>query len=293
DDPAFVQSNPTWSPDGQTVIFARNRAAKLQRPAKADAILLTSQECEEFLKGKEFKFDLYRLPFNGGKGGKAEPVQGASANGRSNYFPKFSPDGRWIVFCEASNYMLLQPDSDLFIIPAEGGEARRLGCNLGRMNSWHTWSPDGRWLVFSSKEHSDYTQLYLSRISSQGEASPPVWLANMVAPGRAANIPEFVNLPSDAIVKIKEQFLDDYSYTRAGNELFYGGDVDKAMEKYLQAISLNPDNAMAQQRLGFLLLCVKHRPDESISHSETAVRLEPRNGFAHFDLGSGLAERGD
>ena len=158
DDPAFVQSNPTWSPDGQTVIFARNRAAKLQRPAKADAILLTSEECEEFLKGKEFKFDLYRLPFNGGKGGKAEPVQGASANGRSNYFPKYSPDGHWIVFCEASNYMLLQPDSELFIIPAEGGEARRLGCNLGRMNSWHTWSPDGRWLVFSSKEHSDYTQ---------------------------------------------------------------------------------------------------------------------------------------
>ena len=76
----------------------------------------------------------------GVKGGKAEPMRGASGNGRSNYFPKFSPDGRWIVFCQASNYMLLQPDSQLYIIPAAGGEARRLGCNLGRMNSWHTWS---------------------------------------------------------------------------------------------------------------------------------------------------------
>jgi Tol biopolymer transport system component len=44
------------------------------------------------------------------------------------------------------------------------------------MNSWHSWSPDGRWLVFSSKEHSDYTQLYLTRITGKGEASPPVWL---------------------------------------------------------------------------------------------------------------------
>ena len=130
-------------------------------------------------------------------------------------------------------------------------------------------------------------------MSPDGEASPPVWLSNMVAPGRAANIPEFVNLPSDAIVKINEQFLDDYSYTRVGNQLLYSGDADKAMDNYLQALSLNPDNAMAQQRLGFLLLCVKHRPDESIPHSETAVRLEPRNGFAHFDLGSALAERGD
>ncbi len=41
--------------------------------------------------------------------------------------------------------------------------ARPLACNLGRMNSWHSWSPDGRWLVFASKQHSDYTQLYLAR----------------------------------------------------------------------------------------------------------------------------------
>jgi dipeptidyl aminopeptidase/acylaminoacyl peptidase len=26
DDPAFVQSNPSWSPDGQTIVFARSQA---------------------------------------------------------------------------------------------------------------------------------------------------------------------------------------------------------------------------------------------------------------------------
>ena len=39
----------------------------------------------------------------------------------SNFFPKYSPDGKWIVFCKAKSYMLLQPDSELYIIPAEGG----------------------------------------------------------------------------------------------------------------------------------------------------------------------------
>ena len=34
--------------------------------------------------------------------------------------------GSWIVFCKARSYMLLQRDSELYIIPAEGGEARRL-----------------------------------------------------------------------------------------------------------------------------------------------------------------------
>ena len=221
DDPAFVQSNPTWSPAGQWVVFARNRAAELEKSRNTGSILLTPDECEEFLqRGKEFKYELWRVPFNAGKGGKAEPLRGASGNGRSNYFPKYSPDGRWIVFCQASNYMLLQPDSELYIIPAAGGEARRLGCNLKRMNSWHTWSADSRWLVFSSKAHSDYTQLYLTRINERGEASPPVWLEHLVAPGRAANIPEFVALPPNGIVKVRERFLDDNSFTRAGNEFF-------------------------------------------------------------------------
>jgi len=287
DDPAFVQSNPTWSPDGHWVVFARNRAYELEKARDTGRILLTPEECEEFLeRGREFRYDLYRVPFNGGAGGLAEPLRGASANGRSNFFPKYSPDGRWIVFCQAANYMLLQPDSEMFIIPSAGGEPRRLGCNLGRMNSWHTWSPDGRWLVFSSKEHSDYTQLYLARMAENGEAGPPVWLEHMVAPGRAANIPEFVALPPDAIGRIREQFLDDYSYTRAGNEFFRAGDADRAIEKFELALAMNPNNAVAHQRLGFLLFRVKNRLAEAIVHSRTAVRLEPRNGFAHFDLGA-------
>ena len=294
DDPAFVQSNPAWSPDGQWVVFARNRAAELEKSRNTGSIVLTPEECEEFLKrGKEFKYELWRVPFNAGKGGKAELLRGASGNGRSNYFPKYSPDGRWIVFCQASNYMLLQPDSELYIIPAAGGEARRLGCNLKRMNSWHTWSADSRWLVFSSKADSDYTQLYLTRIDERGEASPPVWLEHMVAPGRAANIPEFVALPPNGIVKVREQFLDDNSYTRAGNEFFRAEDADHAIEKYRIALSMNPNNAMAHQRLGFLLYRVKHQQPEALEHTRTAVQLEPRNPFAQFDLGAALAEHGD
>ena len=92
-----------------------------------DSVLLTPDECQEFLDGRQdFQFDLYRIPFNDGKGGTAEPLAGASHNGMSNYFPKYSPDGKWIVFCKAKSFMLLQPDSELYIIPAEGGEARRL-----------------------------------------------------------------------------------------------------------------------------------------------------------------------
>ena len=142
DDPQYVQSNPAWSPNGQEIVFARSTAYPLRRLRDTQRVLLTADECKEFLEeGKKFKFDLYRVPFNGGKGGEPVPIEGASNNGMSNFFPKYSPDGKWIVFCRADSFMLLQPDSELYIIPAEGGEARRLRCNTDRMNSWHSGRP--------------------------------------------------------------------------------------------------------------------------------------------------------
>jgi hypothetical protein len=124
DDPAYVQSNPAWSPDGKHIVFARSKAYELRNKSAQGKLLLSADDCAEFLReGKPFTFELYRIPYNNGAGGKAEPLAGASRNGRSNYFPKYSPDGKWIVFCQSSNYMLLQPDSELYIIPAEGGAA--------------------------------------------------------------------------------------------------------------------------------------------------------------------------
>jgi tetratricopeptide (TPR) repeat protein len=115
----------------------------------------------------------------------------------------------------------------------------------------------------------------------------------MVAPGRAANIPEFVALAPDSIVKVHEQFLDDGSYTRAGNEFYRQGDSDRAIEKYKTALSLNPNNVMAHQRLGFLLYNTKNQANEAMEHMQAAVQLDPRNAFAQFDLGTALRNQGD
>jgi len=292
DDPQFVQSNPGWSPDGRVIVFARATAYQLQNAAKG-SILLTPEECREFLvDGKPFQFDLYRIPYNDGAGGAAEPLAGASGNGLSNFFPKYSPDGKWIVFCRARNYMLLQPDSELFIIPAAGGEARRLRCNTARMNSWHSWSPNGRWLVFSSKANSAYTQLWLAHMDAEGNSAPPIVLAQMTAPDRAANIPEFVNLGPGAIHKINDQFLNDYSFERAGNEFYRAGDSDGAIRQYGKALEINPANANVHQRLGFLLFNIKHQLPEGLAHSQEAVRLDARNVFAQSDLGMAFFQMG-
>jgi len=283
DDPNYVQSNPTWSPDGKYIVFARSKAYQLRKDE--GRVLLTKQECEEFLEeGKQFLFDLYRIPFNDGKGGEPEPLPGASNNGMSNYFAKYSPDGKWIIFCKAKSFMLLQPDSELYIMPAEGGEPRRLRGNTSRMNSWHSWSPNGKWLVFSSKANTAYTQLFLTHIDDEGNSSPAVLLANFTEPDRAANIPEFVNIETTALTRIREGFLDDVSFVRSGDAfLFRGHDVKGAMREYRKALELNPKNAIAHSNLGGLLVN-EGVPIEGAYHLSEAIRLDPENYSAHYNL---------
>ena len=284
DDPDYVQSNPSWSPDGKTIVFARSKAYDFKPSSAKGKVLLTQEECREFLKEKKpFRFDLYRIPFNQGRGGHAVPLEGASFNGMSNFFAKYSPDGRWIVFCQAKKYMLLQPDSKLFIIPAEGGEAEALDCNTALMNSWHSWSPNSRWLVFSSKKNTPYTQLFLTHIDKTGGSSPPVLLEHFTSENRAANIPEF--LPANTVIrKIHEQFVDDYSFVRKGELSALYGDINDAIEFFRHALKLNPDNYRAHLGLG-LLFHDKGLAEQAMFHYKQTYELEPRNAVINNEIG--------
>jgi hypothetical protein len=202
DDPKYVQTDGVWSRDGKWIVFARAEARDPRKPGQPAA--LHSNDPNE----TQIQYDIYRIPFNDGKGGKAERIVGASENGMSNSFPKVSPDGKWIVFVQAKNGQLMRPDSQLYIVPFEGGIARRMRANTRLMNSWHSFSPNGRWMVFSSKARSPYTQMYLTHIDADGNDSPPILIDNTTASNRAVNIPEFVNIDPDGIEDIQVHVAD-------------------------------------------------------------------------------------
>lgn len=210
DNPKYVQTDGVWSPDGKYIVFARAEARDPRPPGQR--LATHANDANE----AQIKYDLYRIPFNGGKGGPPERIVGASENGMSNNFPKISPDGKWIVFVQCRNGQLMRPDSQLYIIPAAGGTARRLRANTRLMNSWHSWSPNGRWLVFSSKARSPYTQMYLTHIDEQGNSSPAILIDNATASNRAVNIPEFVNINPDGIDQIEVHVADGADVATGG-----------------------------------------------------------------------------
>lgn len=55
--------------------------------------------------------------------------------------PSWSPDGRWIAYT--------QYDGGIWLIPANGGESRKLVPVVGRVEPH--WSPDGEWIFFRSR----------------------------------------------------------------------------------------------------------------------------------------------
>jgi len=292
DDPQYVQTNAVWSHDGKYIVFARTKAYHAQRLEQQNSALVNEKDVPEFTVEKQpFRYDLYRIPFNDGKGGTPEPLRGASGDGMSNYFPKFSPDGKWIVFCKAKSYMLLQPDSDLYIIPAEGGTARRLRYNTARMNSWHSWSSNSRWLVFSSKVNGPYTQLFLTHIDENGNDTPPVLLERFTSSDRAANIPEFVKLPGDAIADIREQFLNSYSFLRAGLANEHTGDHAGAERAYRRGLESVPDDAELRNALGWTLFQEGNTADAVVEYRR-ALKTNPISAKVHNNLALALVELG-
>jgi dipeptidyl aminopeptidase/acylaminoacyl peptidase len=82
--------------------------------------------------------------------------------------PQISPDGRWVAYVvETINKEKDSSNSDLYMVPLNGGEAIRLTSNEEDDNH-PRWSPDNKYLAFFSKRNKKKQVFLLNR--SGGEA---------------------------------------------------------------------------------------------------------------------------
>ena len=285
DNPAYVHCNPTWSPDGKYLVFAR---------AKAKSAYLTGAAKAKYAndpKERQIQYDLYRIPFNDGQGGVAEPIRGASHNGMSNSFPRISPDGRWIVLVKCRNGLLMRPDSRLWIIPAAGGEAREMQCNTSLMNSWHSFSPNGRWMVFASKGNTPYTQMFLTHINEEGGDSPAILIPNSTAGNRAVNLPEFVNITTDELISIDVPVVDWRRPFNRGKDLLRGDKPQQALEEFRKSLHIDREQAQTHFHMGLAHDKLRLH-DEAVKHYTKAIEINSQHAASHNNLGIVLGRQG-
>src|SRR6266700_915581 len=83
--------------------------------------------------------------------------------------PVPSPDGKWVVFdCEDVDLAANTKISHLWIVPAMGGESRRLNPTPNQEER-PRFSPDGKRLIWTSKA-TDPTQIWMCDFDSSSEA---------------------------------------------------------------------------------------------------------------------------
>ena len=106
-------------------------------------------------------------------------------------WPIFSPDGKWIAF--SGNY---DGNEDVYVMPAEGGEPKRLTWHPGNDGAVG-WTPDGKRVLFVSdrEAYADFTRLYTVPVDGGVPEVLPMWRAfdGSLSPdgARVAYVPNF------------------------------------------------------------------------------------------------------
>lgn len=161
----YLETFPTFTPDGRQIYFCRARRSSPGLPV--DSVRYGLYRVD---------FDAVRHTFSG-----LECVIDAPAHQRSISFPRVSPDGRWLVYTQSAygTFSIWHPESDLWLLDLQTGRCRSLDeVNSPHVDSYHSWSSDGHWLVFSSKrEDGLWARPYICFFHpATGEAGKPFLL---------------------------------------------------------------------------------------------------------------------
>lgn len=191
------ETYPTFSPDGKWLYFCRS-------------IRPENDECEKF------KYDIFRIAFDQSHGivhGDIEPVLIASAIGKNATFPRISPDGKYLMYCECDygTFPIHHPEADLRVLNMTSMEIDSLSlANSNDAESFHNWSADSHWFVFCSRRDDGFhTRIYIGHIDNEGHCDKPFMLPQENPKKYYSELFQSYNTPDfcDNLVDIDHQWL--------------------------------------------------------------------------------------
>jgi hypothetical protein len=135
---------PDWSPDGNSVVFARSKTKPPCFGGMCGAPGVDAASLETLVKsGDSFAPGPTLVPFTGD----------------NNYYPSYSPDGKGVLFNRAAGNSYDAKDATVWWVPSTGGAPVKLARASTGGDSWPKWAPDVQiyrgktltWLTFSSR----------------------------------------------------------------------------------------------------------------------------------------------
>jgi Tol biopolymer transport system component len=183
----FFQTEPAWSPDGDTIAFASKRSGTFQLYAMSSdgsaTRRLTSTKEEDgqptwspdgdriaFARGAPS-----RLFVMNADGGGARRVTDEEAEEGE---PAWSPDGRSIAYVQRNPGSSIR---ELWLVRPDGSQRHRL-THLGGVAQGPAWSPDGKRLAFSANVANNRFDIYtiadgkgVRLMTSRDDSIEPAW----------------------------------------------------------------------------------------------------------------------
>jgi hypothetical protein len=180
------ESFPCFSPDGKKLVFCSADSVKL--PEKFESVMYSLLSVS---------FD----PATGAIGEMADTLVSAFKSGKSVSIPRYSPDGKYIMFnfADYGCFPSYNPEADLYLLDMTTYNIRPLDqLNSNEVESYHSWSSNGRWVIYTSRRKDGlYSNPYIAHIDENGNTGKPFllpqkdpsfydnWLFSF-------NVPEFV-----------------------------------------------------------------------------------------------------
>ena len=166
-DSMWLETFPTFSPDGKEIYFCTARSPFVAGEENLDP--------ETAVKSLQYKLCKISFDVSGETFGSA--VDTLLEAGTSVCHPRVSPDGKRLLYSvqDYGTFPIWHREADLRMIDLKTLKVDSLSTvNSPRSDTYHSWSSNSRWFVFASKRDDGlYGKPYFCYVDREGKAHKP------------------------------------------------------------------------------------------------------------------------